>query len=198
MRIAAWRAPSRPAATPRQQGCAWSETRHAYGATLAPTARPSLQSAPETPLRAKRLGGGPFAPLAGLCGANRHAPATQPGGSPIAEPAAYQDSRLDEGRNYTDAPSGRANRIGAVLIDTPIRYQRAYERLLSAIATNNMCASCQRHLPAGLVKSARQYQARIDARHCRDRAGGGVTLDWSTVRFVFNLWHSPTSRCRLT
>ena len=69
MRIAAWRAPSRPVSTPRQQGCAWSETRHAYGATLAPTARLSLQSAPETPLRAKRYEK-PFAPLEGLYGAN--------------------------------------------------------------------------------------------------------------------------------
>ena len=103
----------------------------------------------------------------------------------------YTDGKTHCGQDvHTDAPSGRANRIDAVLIDTPIRYQRAYERLL--------CASCQRHLPAGLVKSARQYQARIDARHRRDRAGGRVTLDWSTVRFVFNLWHSPTSRCRLT
>ena len=86
----------------------------------------------------------------------------------------YTDGKTHCGQDiYTDTPSGRANRINAVLIDTPIEYQRAYERLLYAIATNNMCASCQRHLPAGLVKSARQYQARVDARRRRDRAGGG-------------------------
>ena len=86
----------------------------------------------------------------------------------------YTDGKTHCGQDvHTDAPSGRANRIDAVLIDTPIRYERAYGRLLSAIATNNMCASCQRHLPAGLVKSARQYQARLDARHRRNRAGGG-------------------------
>ena len=61
----------------------------------------------------------------------------------------YTDVKARCGQDvHTDAPSGRANRINAVLIDTPIQYQRAYERLLYAIATNNMCASCQRHRPA--------------------------------------------------
>ena len=55
----------------------------------------------------------------------------------------YTDVKARCGQDvHTDAPSGRANRINAVLIDTPIQYQRAYERLLYAIA-NIKCVAKQ-------------------------------------------------------
>ena len=61
----------------------------------------------------------------------------------------YTDGKTRCGQDiHTDAHSGRANRINTGLIDTPIQYQRAYERMLYAIASNNMCSSCQRHQPA--------------------------------------------------
>ena len=98
MRIAAWRAHHHGHPRPR-------DSRAARGLRpVTPTAPPfapttplSLQSAPETPLRVKRLGD-LWHTWRASTGLIRHAPATQPGGSPIAEPAAHQDSRLDEGR----------------------------------------------------------------------------------------------------
>ena len=117
--------------------------------------------------------------------------------SVVAEPGELRSARTvvrprrADGTDPADPAS--SNRLRQPPGDGPVGQQRSRQRFGPADGP--------RHPPGerrpGPVDRRRRHPHPA-AAHRRDRAGGGVTLDWSTVRFVFNLWHSPTSRCRLT
>ena len=65
---------------------------------------------------------------------------------------------------HADTPSGKANRIDAVPMQTGTEWYRNYDRVQSAIMFGNMCRVGQRHLPQGIVQSAAKERARLNAR----------------------------------